>query len=293
MKKWLIRITIILGILIICFYVFALVFIRLNETSMAFVGANLDANERLKISTQVSVPWDTVRVTTSDSVRILLLESRLVEGIESEWVIYFYGRAGQLLDDKNSAMYKLFRDVGLNVLALEYRGYGASEKKQPTESGIYADARSAWRYLNETNDIRASRVLLYGFSLGGAVAIQLATEISPAGLITEGAFSSSLDWGSVHYPWMPKALAGLVIRNRFENLEKAKTLALPWLLFHGRRDSTTPFSHAEALASTTAGARYLVPLECGHNNAIEIESDRMELALTEYLSNLFGLEYNN
>jgi fermentation-respiration switch protein FrsA (DUF1100 family) len=80
------------------------------------------------------------------------------------------------------------------------------------------------------------------------------------------------------------------MRNRFESLEKATSLSLPWLLFHGRRDHITPFSHGEALAGTTAGVRRLVPLECGHEDAIEIESDQMERTLKEFVGELFGLD---
>ena len=78
------------------------------------------------------------------------------------------------------------------MLALESRGYGACEKTQPTEGGLYHDARTARRHLTEVRGVPASRVVLYGYSLGGAVAVQLAGEMSPAGLITEGAFSSAV-----------------------------------------------------------------------------------------------------
>ena len=175
MKKYLRRIAIALGLLILAFYGVALVYFRLNENSIAFIGADLDGEERLIISGRVSIPWDTVRVTTDDGVGILLLESRLAEVSEATWVIYFYGRGGRLADEKGFSMYDLFRSVGLNVLAVEYRGYGASEKRQPTEAGVYADARAAWRYLSEIRGVPAGRVVLYGYSLGGAIAIQLAT----------------------------------------------------------------------------------------------------------------------
>jgi pimeloyl-ACP methyl ester carboxylesterase len=291
MKKLLRRIAVSLGLLIAAFYVAALGYLRLNENAGAFVGADLEAEARLTVTGRGAVPWDTVRVTTEDGIGILLLESRLAEAPEAPWVIYFYGRAGRLADEKGFAMYELFRSVGLSVLAVEYRGYGASEKTQPTEAGIYADARAAWRHLAEVQGVPASRLVLYGYSLGGAVAIQLATEIFPAGLITEGAFASAAAWVHVHYPYLPTAVAGLVMRNRFENLEKARSLSLPWLLFHGRRDSITPFSHAEALARSTAGVRRLVPLEAGHEDAVEVEGDRMKSALKEFIGELFGLDH--
>lgn len=284
------RVAIYFGLVIVVFYGLALGYLRLNENPNAFIGADFDAPEHLIITGQVSVPWDTVRVTTGDSVRILLLESRLAEAPEAPWVIYFYGRAGRLADNKGFAMYRLFRDAGLSVLAVEYRGYGASEKTPPSEEGLYADARAAWRHLTEFRAVPARRVILYGYSLGGAVAVQLAGENAPAGLITEGAFSSASGWVHFHYPWMPTALTGLVIQNRFDNLAKASSLTLPWLVFHGRRDSITPFSHAESLAGTTAGIRRLVPLECGHEDAVETARDHMERAFNEFIDQLFDLD---
>ena len=289
MKKLLRRAAILIGLLIIIFYGLALAYLRLQENPNAFIGADLDAESRLTITGQVSVPWDTVRVTTDDGVRILLLESRLAETPDAPWVVYFYGRAGRLADNKGFAMYDLFREAGLNVLALEYRGYGASEKMQPTEGGLYHDARAARRHLTGVRGVPVSRVVLYGYSLGGAVAVQLAGEMFPAGLITEGAFSSAVAWVHFHYPWIPAALVGLVLQNRFDNLDKATSLSLPWLIFHGRRDDITPFAHAEALAGTTAGVRRLVPLECGHEDAVEVERDQMARALKDFLGGLFGL----
>lgn len=288
-KKCLLRIAVALGLLITVFYGLILGYFRWNENSSAFPGADLDGEDRLVISGRISVPFDTTRVTTYDGVSILLLESRLVEAPEAPWIIYFYGQRGRVADGKGCAMYDLFRSVGLNVLAIDYRGYGASEKRQPTEKGIYSDARAAWQYLAENRGVPASRVVLYGYSLGGAVAIQLATEKSPAGLITEGAFTSIPAWVRFHNPWIP--IPAFSIRNRFENLEKAKSVPVPWLLFHGSKDCTTPFSHAVELAGTTAGVRRLVPLDCGHGDALEVEAERMERALKEFVGGLFGLEY--
>lgn len=286
--KLLRRLAILILILIAAIYGLALGYLRSTESSQAFLGADLSGDERLSIARPVPAPWDTVRVRTDDGVKILLFENRLSENRESPWVIYFYGREGRLADYVGSAQFILFREVGLNVLSVDYRGYGASQKAQPTEAGVYADARAAWRFLTETRGVSPDRVVLYGYSLGGAVAIQLASEVSPVGLITEGAFASGPEWVHFYYRWVPTWLARSVMRNRFENREKARTLSLPWLLFHGRLDEITPFIHAEFLAGTTAGPRRLVPLECGHEDAIELERDRMQAALEEFLGGLFG-----
>jgi fermentation-respiration switch protein FrsA (DUF1100 family) len=118
--------------------------------------------------------------------------------------------------------------------------------------------------------------------------MQLATEMAPAGLITEGAFTSIPAAVRAHYPWLP---AELVMQNRFDNLEKAKSLGLPWLLFHGRLDRKVPLRHAEALAGTTAGRRRLVVLDCGHEDAVKVRRDEMERALREFVRELFELDH--
>jgi pimeloyl-ACP methyl ester carboxylesterase len=288
MKKYLRRATAALVFIILAIYVLALGNIWLNESAIVFVGAYSNPEKQFFLSDQISIPWDTVRVTTEDGIRILLWESRQTNSPAIPWVIYFYGQRGQLADKKNLAMYDLFHSMGLNVLAVEYRGYGASEQTEPTETGVYSDARAAWRHLNETRGVLANQVVLYGYSLGGGVAIQTAMEISPAGLITEGAFTSFPAAVRSHYPWLP---AELVMRNRFANLEKAKSLPLPWLLLHGRQDIIVPFEHAQTLAGTTDGQRRLVVLECGHEDAIKVQSEPMRKALREFIQDLFELEH--
>jgi fermentation-respiration switch protein FrsA (DUF1100 family) len=290
MKKWLHRVVTAFVILIAAVYALALGNIWLNETTLIFPGADLDADTLLIVNDSISTPYNTVRVTTEDGIRILLLESLQTEKPQAPWVIYFYGQGGQVADRWSFRHYKLFRRVGLNLLAVEYRGYGASEKTEPTEAGVYADARAAWTHLIETRRIPASRIVFYGYSLGDGVAVQMATEMSPGGLITESTFTSIPEAIRAHYPWLP---AGLVVQNRFENLEKARTLPLPWLIFHGRQDRMVPFEHAEALSGTTVGPRRLVPLRSGHENTLDFESDKIERALRKFVRELFGTEVGN
>jgi pimeloyl-ACP methyl ester carboxylesterase len=170
MKKLWLRTAVSLALIIAAVYVVAFGNMWLNETSLIFVGADPHTEEPFKFGDRDPIPWDTARVTTEDGVQILVLESQLTGSPEAPWVIYFYGQAGRLADEKSVAMYDLFREAGLNVLAMEYRGYGVSEKTELTEAGVYADARAAWRPLSATWGVPAERVVLYGYSLGGGVA---------------------------------------------------------------------------------------------------------------------------
>lgn len=256
-----------------------------NESAIVFPGADLGEQWLYLPPASVAMPWDSVRVQAEDGVPVFLLESRL-EGIDgAPWIIYFHGN-GQLVGDQSGiARYRLLREVGFNVLAVEYRGYGMSRSSgAPSEEGVYLDAKAGWTYLTNVVGVEPDRIVLYGMSLGSGLATHLASQVSSAGLITEGAFTSLPARGQEIYPWMPVTL---LMRNRFDNLTRAESLLLPWLLLHGRDDQIVPFSHAEKLASTAANA-YVVELGGGHVVSVVDERDVLMPALQQFVAGLFG-----
>jgi dipeptidyl aminopeptidase/acylaminoacyl peptidase len=271
-------------ILVAAGYALVLCHAWLLEDKGVFYGASFGVAPALTEDSGVPAPWNEVEVTTEDGVAILLLESWRPDAPDAPWVIYFYGYDGALAKGVNIDRYRMLRDVGLNVLAVEYRGYGESEDVRPTEEGVYADARAAWRYLSERRGVSPSRVILYGFSLGSGVAVQLADEIRPAGLVTENAFTSIPDVLHEWRPWFTTRF----LRYRFENLDKAEELATPWLIIHGRRDDMVLFSHAQALAASGGGPRLLVRLDCGHSEVLEREREKVVDALARFAADVIG-----
>src|SRR5262245_490494 len=131
--------------------------------------------------------------------------------------LLLHGNAGNitLLAD---TLRTLNRRHNLAVLALDYRGYGRSEGT-PSEQGVYQDARAARRWLAETEKIAESDVILMGFSLGGAAAIDLAANDGARGLVVSNTFTSLPDVAQYHWPWLPM---GLVLTTRMNSLEKIK-----------------------------------------------------------------------
>lgn len=239
--------------------------LALNERSLVFVSAGTSPPARWLPANDVDMRWDSLRTRADDGVPVFLIQSRLDDSPQRPWVIYFHGNAGLLGSRGNIARYRLLREAGFNVLAVEYRGYGASVRAgPPSESGLYADARAGWQHLAGTLAVQPNRVVVYGWSLGSGPAVYLATEKRPEGLITEGAFTSLPDIGAKLYPWVP---VRLIMRNRFDNLARARTVAVPWLLFHGRTDRDVPFSHAELLAAASRSSR-LIPLNAGHDDGV-------------------------
>lgn len=194
-------------------------------------------------------------------------------------VLLLHGNAGNitLLAD---TLRVLNRRHNLAVLALDYRGYGRSEGT-PSEQGIYQDARAARRWLAQTEKIAESDVILMGFSLGGAVAIDLAASDGARGLVVSNSFTSLPDVAQDHWPWLPM---GLVLTTRMDSLEKIKQYHGPLLLSHGDADEVVPHKHGAALYAAATGPKRFITVAGGKHNDPQPEEYRV--ALDQFLSEL-------
>ena len=272
MKRFLTR----AGIVIVALYAAAVGVLMWQETRLVYVGAGEPRSRRLVPDTSAGIPWDTVRVIASDTVPVILLRSRLDESVSRSWAIFLHGNAGFLGSRGNVARYRLLRDAGFNVLAVEYRGYGVSAGAgTPTEAGVYADAAAAWTYLTGALGVPSRRIAVYGHSLGGGPATYLAAEYKAAALITEGTFTALPNVGAELYPWVP---VRLVMRNRFDNAARMRGLTTPWIIFHGRKDTQIPFAHGEALATVSPHAQ-LVALDADHDDGVTADREKALAAL--------------
>jgi pimeloyl-ACP methyl ester carboxylesterase len=267
------------GVVIIA-YIASTAFLLLNENSMVFSGASLGEEAQQVPAATADIPWDSLHVRADDGNPVFLLESRLEESEEMPWAIFFHGNGLLVGSSPSVQRYRLLREAGFNVLAVEYRGYGMSSGLTPSEEGVYADGRAGWQYLTEEVGVNSNRIVLYGWSLGSGVTTHLASRVQPAGLITEGAFTSLTDVAEDIYPWIP---ASLLMKNRFNNLARAKSLSLPWLILHSQNDRIIPFTHAERLSATAVNGE-LVALDGSHNT---IDQERALIALRKFHKQIF------
>jgi len=264
----------------------AIGFMVLNEQRMVYPGANIVDSLRWLPAVDAGVPWDTVRVLAHDDVSVMLLESRLDDDQPGPWAVFFHGNGGLLGGPGSVQRYGLLREAGFNVLAVEFRGYGMSRGVGPaSESGLYADALGGLSYLTDSLGVDPTQIVAYGWSLGAGLATYLATHGPMGGLVTEGAFTAGPDLAASLYPWLP---VQLLMRNRFDNLRRAETLQLPWVVFHGRADTVVPFSHAERLIVASKWAR-LIPLEAGHNDGVMADRDVALSALSAFAEEVITL----
>jgi fermentation-respiration switch protein FrsA (DUF1100 family) len=239
--------------------------------------------------------FDDVYLTTADGVKI------------NGWflpcgqpprftVLFLHGNAGNISHRHDKCA--VFRELGWDVFIIDYRGYGRSDDVPPNEPGTYRDARAAYDYLTGSQtasaagtDRRAVRstvtqggapggralpphaIIVYGESLGTAVAVDLATTVPAAGVIIEEPFTSIADVGQKMFPFVP---VRLLVRNKYDTLSKIARINAPLLIFHSRDDEIFAFRHAERLLAAAQTPKQLIELRGTHNDAcfVSIQSYR-------------------
>ncbi len=176
-------------------------------------------------------------------------------------VLFCHGNAGNISHRLHSI--QLLHNAGFNVFIFDYRGYGLSTGS-PDEQGLYTDAMTAWNYLIETRGVPAHRIVLLGRSLGGAVAIELATKVQAGGLIAESTFTRLADVARRLYPLIP---SGLLLRDRYDSVDKIPQITCPKLFLHGGQDSLIPLSLGRQLYEAANAPKRFIETPGDHNES--------------------------
>lgn len=192
-------------------------------------------------------------------------------------LLFCHGNRGNLSDRVQSCL--LYRSLGLNVFAFDYRGYGRSPGT-PSEQGLYSDAEAAWRYLVENRGIAANDIVILGRSLGGAVASHLALHTQPVAVVIEATFTSIPDLARVHYPRLPMWGLG---RMRFDNAARISQIKAPLLLVHSEGDAVIAFSHARALHAIAPKGTQLIGISGAHSDGHITSGDAYLQPLSAFL----------
>lgn len=206
----------------------------------------------------LNLPYEDIYLNTRDGTRIHGWYIR--HEAPRATLLFLHGNAGnisQRLDSVNR-----FYQMGLSVFIIDYHGYGRSAGS-PSESGTYQDARAAWDYLTGNRKIPAQNLIVFGRSLGGAVAVWLANEIRPAALIIESTFTSVVDLGKRFYPYLPVAW---LTRIRYPTLDRIAGIDCPLLVIHSRDDEIIPFEHGRKLYMAAGVPKDFLEISGGHND---------------------------
>ena len=199
--------------------------------------------------------------------------------IDSPVLLFFHGNAGNL-SDRTELLIELATRTPASVFIVGYRGYGRSEGR-PTEAGLYLDARAAWKHLTDECGVSADRVVIHGKSLGGGVAVDLATEAPAAGLVVESSFTSIPDMAGTHYPFVPKFL----VRTQMNSLAKIADISIPKLFIHSRQDRVVPFRLGVELFEAAPEPKHFHEVAgADHNNTWLVGGDSYFGALSDFIT---------
>jgi fermentation-respiration switch protein FrsA (DUF1100 family) len=192
-------------------------------------------------------------------------------------VLFLHGNAGNL--SHRFEKLEILRALGVDVLIIDYRGYGRSEAT-PNELGTYTDAQAAYEFLTGQLKRAPRTIIVYGESLGAAVGVDLASRVPTGGVIIEAAFTSVGDVGQGLFPYLP---VRWLVRNKYDTLEKIDRIAAPLLILHSREDEMIPFRHAERLYAAARDPKQLVALRGSHNDSFTISSNAYRNALKSFV----------
>ncbi len=232
------------GVLVAIAYIAACVFLFFQQTRFIFFPSAAIETTPEFFNLRYQEVW--VPVQKHD---------RTVERIHGWWMsaaqpdanvlLYFHGNGINI--GANVANAHRFHQLGFSVLLIGYRGYGRSEGSFPSEASVYQDAAAAWDYLVKELQIKPSQIFLYGHSLGGAIAIDLAVQHpNAAGLIVDSSFTSIREMVE-HQGEFWMFPVDLILNQRFDSINKVKSLQMPVLFIHGTADLIVPAAMSQLL----------------------------------------------
>lgn len=192
-------------------------------------------------------------------------------------VLFLHGNAGNLSHRMDSIA--MFHRQGHDVLIFDYRGYGRSTGK-PSETGLYRDAQTAWDHLTRQRGIPPGRIVLFGESLGGAVAAWLAARERPGALVLSSVFTSAPALAADLYPWLPTRW---LVHLRYDTRAALAEVRCPVLIAHSPDDEIIPFRHGQVLFEAAAEPKVFLPLAGGHNDGFIFMRQDWVDALADFL----------
>lgn len=197
-------------------------------------------------------------------------------------VLFSHGNGGNLSHRLENIA--VLRSLGLSVLAYDYGGFGHSTGT-PTEDRCYADSVAMWDYLVTTRGVAPESILLYGRSLGGGPATELATRVAPGAVVLESTFLSTahVAWDMpVYRPWI------WLLSHRFDSARKIGDIHAPLLILHSPQDEVIPFAHGLSLYQRAREPKTFVTIQGNHNDGYFSAPTVYRDAWENFLRSRFG-----
>lgn len=251
-----------IGVLAMVAYLGAIAWLVANETRLVFRAVTVLGDRRPTLPYQ-QVDEPAAGGGRPPDARAWLMPA--AAAADAPWVIFLHGNDANIGSRMNLLHCERLRALGVNVIAPEYRGFGGVNGV-PTESGIGEDALRWYTYLRQQQHVDSRRIVIYGWSLGSAVAVTLASRVDEAAVILEGAPASIVAIGQQRYPIFP---VRLLIRNPFESIQRVGAIHAPMLFLHSPEDVVVPFAEGRKLFDAATAPKQLVEVTGGHVYASE------------------------
>ncbi|MCD6583325.1 MAG: alpha/beta hydrolase [Candidatus Omnitrophica bacterium] len=258
-QKFIFQALIIFSLLIIFF----LLYVKYFEKRCIFYPTS----EIIATPKSKGLDYQEIYLLTEDGVRLNAWFIEVENPLAT--LLFCHGNAGNI--SHRVEMIKMFHDVGLNVFIFDYRGYGKSQGR-PSEKGLYQDALSSYRYLLQEKKILPQRIIIYGKSIGGNVAINLAFQAKNGLLISDSAFTSALDMGKNLFPFLPRFFLKSILGVKFDAFSKIKEITIPKLIIHSKDDEIVPFKYGKKLFIYASPPKEFYILNGSHNEAVFLHS---------------------
>lgn len=232
----------------------------------------------LQTPADYGLDYEVLKLNSEDGTA---LEAWLVPYAEdAPWLLYLHGNASNISQNLKFPM--LLRErLGVNVLMAEYRGFYKSEG-MPSEEGLYQDARTYYNYLINSG-VTAENLLIWGFSLGSGVALELATSHVAAGLVLQAPYASIPDAAAWRYN---AGLPDSLFQNQFSSKEKISRLTMPLLIVHGIQDDVIPFEQGQALFEMAKQPKRFVAFDGMHTTLNEQGDKHLAFVVDKILEDL-------
>jgi fermentation-respiration switch protein FrsA (DUF1100 family) len=235
------------------------IYLTPRDIGLEFEEVNLDAGDDVKIHGWF-VPHDSARAT----------------------LLFFHGNGGNISHRLESI--NQFHQLGLSVFIIDYHGYGQSGGR-PGENETYLDAEAAWQYLTNSKNLPPDSIIIFGRSLGGAVASWLAAKYPPKVLILESTFLSIPDIAGHHYPFLP---VKLMSRFKYSTKDNMAKIEVPLLVIHSPDDDIIPYKHSERIFELANDPKTFLPINGSHNDGYIVSDAKYREGLDTFLTTHLG-----
>ena len=268
------RVLIGLVLLTLVAYAAAVVHLMMSETELIFRTSVARAD------TKPSFAYTKIDLPRSDGAAQFAWRIQHANDSAGDWVLFLHGNASTVASRMNVKHCARLHEMGFNVLAPEYRGYNGLSGV-PTEASVAADARAAYDYLRASERVPPERIVIFGWSLGAAIAVDLASQVETRAVILEGAPDSIVEIGQQRYPLFP---IRMIIRNPFNVIDRIGRVRAPLLFLHSPEHVVVPFVHGRKLFDAAPSPKTFVEVRGGHIEASETDRDVFYGAIASFLS---------